>query len=146
MLSTRLVHHIEAHADTLASMVVNRFRDNEDLSGYHSLSEVSLYDRVRELCANLGEWLSEKSEDHLRERYEALGRQRFKEGVPLHQVVLALQVTKARILAYARSGGFGETALELYGREELELRIAHFFDRAVYYLVREYERSLRTRM
>src|SRR5437867_10768539 len=126
MLSTRLLHRIEDHADQLASVVIGRIQQHQDLTGYHSLSETELYDRVWAVCKHLGEWLTEKTEDPLRKRYEALGRQRWREGVPLHEVVLALQVTKDRILAFVRSDGFSETALELYGREELELRVSHF--------------------
>src|SRR5260370_25058893 len=134
MLSTRLLHRIEDHADQLANDVMRRLRANENLAGYHSLSEIELHDRICEVCKHLGEWLTEKTEEPLRERYEALGRRRFREGIPLHEVVLALQVTKDRILVFARSEGFSETALELYGREELELRGSHFFDRCIYHL------------
>src|SRR5262245_49985637 len=143
MLSTRLLHRIEDHADQLASVVIRRIQGDQDLTRYHSLSETELYDRVWTVCKHLGEWLAEKTEDPLRERYEALGRRRFHEGIPAHEVVLALQVTKNAILSFARSAGFSDTMLELYGREELELRVSHFFDRCVYYVIRGYEGSLR---
>ena len=143
MLSTRLLHRIEDHADQLASVVIRRLQADENLIGYHSLSEIELYDRVWTVCKHLGEWLTEKTEDPLRERYEALGRQRCREGIPLHEVVLALQVTKDAILSFAHSEGFSDTILELYGREELELRVSHFFDRCIYYLVRGYQASQR---
>jgi len=144
MLSTRLLHEIEAHADQLASAILCRFDANENLAGYQALSPTVLHDRIREVCEHLGEWLTEKTEDSLRERYTALGRRRFVEGVPLDEVVLAFQITKDRILAFARSQGFSDTALELFGREELELRVSHFFDRAIYYLVRAYEEARRS--
>lgn len=143
MLSTRLLHRIEDHADELARAVVRRLQANENLSGYQALSEVELYDRIREVYKHLGEWLTEKTEAPVREHFEALGRRRLREGIPLHEVVLALQLTKDRIHAFARSEGLGDSAVELYGREELELRVSHFFDRAIYFLVRGYEQALR---
>src|SRR5438128_12619820 len=118
MLSTRLLHRIEDHADELATAVVLRLQANENLAGYHSLAEIELYDRIREVYKHLGEWLTEKTEEPVREQYEALGRRRLREGIPLHEVVLALQLTKDRIHAFARSEGFSDTAVELYGREE----------------------------
>jgi hypothetical protein len=142
MLSTRLLHRIEDHADQLASAIVSRFQANENLASYHNLSESELHEQVSTICKHLGEWLTEETEAPLQERYEALGERRFRKSIPLHETVLALQLTKNRILAFAGSGGFSETALELYGREELELRVSHFFDRATYYLVRGYERAL----
>jgi len=141
MLSTKLLHRIEDHADELAASVMQRLQANENLPGYQSLSEAELYDRVWDVFKHLSEWLTEKTEDRIRERYEELGRQRFRAGIPLHEVVLVLQITKDRILAFARSEAFSETAVELYGREELELRVSHFFYRSIYYLVRGYEQA-----
>src|SRR4051812_20395403 len=124
MLSTRLLHRIEDHAEQLTSVILHRFQADEDLVSYHNLSENELHDRVWHVCKHLGEWLTEKTEAPLKENYEALGRLRFREGVPIHEIVLALQITKDRIIAFARSDGFSETMLELYGREELELRVS----------------------
>jgi hypothetical protein len=143
MLSTRLLHRIEDHADELASAVTIRLYHEPSLTEYHALSETELYERAWVVCKHLGEWLTSKTEDPVRERYEELGRQRFRQKIPLHQVVLALQLTKDRILGFIRSDGFSETTLELYGREELELRVSHFFDRCIYYLVRGYEQASR---
>lgn len=141
MLSTRLLYRIEAHADELATSVMRRLQGNENLPHFQALSEAELYDRVWNLLSHLSEWLTEKTEGRIRERYEELGRQRFHAGIPLHESVLALQITKDRVIAFARSEGFSDTFLELYGREELELRVSHFFDRSIYYLVRGYEQA-----
>jgi dsDNA-binding SOS-regulon protein len=135
MLSTRLLYRIEAHADELATSVMRRLQGNENLAHFQSLSEAELYDRVWNLLSHLSEWLTERTEGRIRERYEELGRQRF------HESVLAMQITKDRVIAFARSEGFSDTFLELYGREELELRVSHFFDRGIYYLVRGYEQA-----
>src|SRR5258708_26722581 len=141
MFSTRLLYRIEAHADELASSIMRRLQGNENLAHFQSLSEAELYDRVWNLLSHLSEWLTEKTESRIRDRYEELGRQRFHAGIPLHESVLALQITKDRVIAFARSEGFSDTFLELYGREELELRVAHFFDPSIYYLVRGYEQA-----
>ena len=53
MLSTRLVHRIEDHADELASAVVSRLHENENLIAYRSLSESELYERVWTVCKHL---------------------------------------------------------------------------------------------
>ena len=145
MLSTRLLHRIEDHADELASAVTVRLRQEPSLTEYHVLSEIELYERAWAVCKHLGEWLTNKTEEAVRERYEELGWQRFRQQIPLHQVVLALQLTKDRILAFIRSDSFSETTLEIYGREELELRVSHFFDRCIYYLVRGYEQASRAK-
>ena len=145
MLSTRLLHRIEDHAEQLTSVILHRFQSDENLASYRNLSENELHDQIWQVCKHLGEWLTERTEAPLKEHYDALGRLRFREGVPMHEIVLALQTTKDRILAFARSDGFSETMLELYGREELELRVSHFFDRAIYHLVRGYEHARKSR-
>jgi hypothetical protein len=142
VLSTLLIQRIEGHADQLAASVLRVLLTNEDLVVHHSLSENELYDWVWNIVTHLSEWLTEKTDDDIRARYEELGRQRFRAGIPLHEVVLALQIIKDRVFAFARSEYFGDTALALYGREELELSVSHFFDRCVYYVVRGYEQAL----
>jgi len=143
MVSTRLLHQIEDHADQLAARVTRVVRAEPNLKAYHSLSDHELYDRVWDLCKHLGAWLVEKPEEKIRQRYEELGRQRRFEGIPLHEVVLALVLSKDQILEFARAEGPSETSLDLYGKEELEFRISRFFDRCIYYVVRGYEESLR---
>ncbi|MBI1787693.1 MAG: hypothetical protein HYR60_09115 [Acidobacteria bacterium] len=143
MLSTRLLHRIEDHADELATRITRRLREEPNLVAYHSLSDSNLYDRIFDVCKHLGEWLADKPEEKIRVHYEELGRQRRQEAIPLHEVVLALLLTKEEILNFARSAELSETVLELYGKEELELQVSRFFDRSIYYLVRGYEEALR---
>src|SRR5688572_24130377 len=134
---------IEDHADQLSARVTSRLRREPNLIGYHSLTDNELHDRIWDVCRHLGGWLDERPEDRIRLHYEELGRQRRREAIPMHEVVLALLVSKDVILTYIRSEGLSNTVLEVYGVEELEFQISRFFDRCVYYLVRGYEESLR---
>ncbi|MGH9657980.1 MAG: hypothetical protein ACRD96_05510, partial [Bryobacteraceae bacterium] len=143
MLSTRLLHQIEDHADQLADRITERLRAEPNLAAYHALSDRELRDRIWDVCRNLGEWLVEKPEERVRLRYEELGRQRRNEAIPMHEVVLALLMTKEQIIDYARSQGLSDSVLEMYGKEELEYQISRFFDRCVYYVVRGYEEEMR---
>src|SRR5262245_8993101 len=143
MLSTRLLHSIENHADELAGQITRRLREEPNLMAYHGLADSDLYDRNWDVRRHLRECLAEKPEDKIPIRYEEMGRQRRQEGIPLHEVVLALLVTKDQILRFARSEGLSETMIDLYGKEELEFQISRFFDHSVYYVVRGYEEELR---
>ena len=78
-------------------------------------------------------------------RYENLGRQRFEEGIPLHEIVYALQLVRESMIQYIRDQGLGRTPLDIYAEEELEVGSDRIFDTIIYYFVRGYERAMRER-
>ena len=77
--------------------------------------------------------------------YCELGKKRCREEVPLSQVVQALILVKDHLRQYVLSSGLVSSAVELYGEEELNLRVGHFFDKAIYFVVKGYEAEARTR-
>ena len=82
-------------------------------------------------------------DEPLARRCEALGRQRFGEGIPLHEVVLARFIIKEGLMEFVRDHAFVETSFQLYAEEELERSVGHFFDRMIYYVICGYEEAMR---
>ncbi|HWB99439.1 MAG TPA: hypothetical protein VG672_22170, partial [Bryobacteraceae bacterium] len=72
-------------------------------------------------------------------QYERLGQERFEAAIPLHETVRAFQIVKEQIIAFVQEQMTTRTSMELYAEEELEHRLAAFFDVVVYHLVRGYE-------
>ena len=81
---------------------------------------------------------------------EQMGRTRFREGVPVSELVYALVVTKHHLRRYIRDHGLVDFAgdrvvpdellpLELHSIQELNYQVGEFFDRALYHLARGYE-------
>jgi len=73
--------------------------------------------------------------------YTALGRERFREGLPLSEVIEALNLTKYQLWAYIRDYGLLDSALQLYQALELYNSVVLFFDRAAYHITVGYERA-----
>jgi len=141
MLSDRLVRMIEHHADELTRGLVEDLRSNPRTASYHKFSREAIQLRTYHVYKDLGLWLNSKAEEDIEARYTKLGNQREAEGVPLSEVVYALTLTKYHLRDYIRVAGLADSAVDLYQSLELQRRLGQFFDKAVYYTVRAYERS-----
>jgi hypothetical protein len=144
MLSASLIRMVSDHWEEIAERVLRQVQGNSRLHTLSSLPESELRERAREVLQNLGTWLISGEED-LARRYEELGRQRCEEGIPLHEVVYALQLTREKMVQYVRDEGQGQTPFELYAEEELQHGADRIFDALIYHFVRGYEQALRGR-
>jgi hypothetical protein len=141
MLSDRLVRMIEQHADELTRALVEDLRSNPRTASYHRLSRETIHNRTYHVYKDLGLWLSSKAEEDIEANYTELGKQREAEGIPLSEVVYALTLTKYHLRDYIRVSGLADSAIDLYQALELQRLVGQFYDKAVYYTVRAYERS-----
>jgi len=141
MLLPWLMRLIETHADELAEKVINAVRTNPRTAFLHEVSEDELKRRGFDLYHNLGRWLAEKSETEIEATYRENGRRRFREGVPLSELIYALILMKQHLWDFIRKNDLPETATNLYGEEQLEMMVGQFFDKALYHAVRGYEEA-----
>ncbi len=86
----------------------------------------------------------------MRAEYEEWGRRRFRQRIPLSEIVYALLLVKHHLRRYIRDHGLVEFSADsavsgeflpvhLHGMQELNYMVGEFFDRALYYLTRGYE-------
>jgi hypothetical protein len=132
MISARLIQRIEANWERIAASVVEAVHADDRTPHYQALSDAEIHERAQDIVRNLGFWLIEGDRQELGRRYEALGRRRAEEGVPLHEILRKLQLLKRRILDFARNEKLGYNALELYAEQELFHGIDQFFDETYY--------------
>ncbi len=144
MLSANLIRLVSDHWEEIAERVLRRVRREAKLLEFGKLPEPELRERAREILQNLGNWLVSREQD-LAHRYERLGRHRCEEGIPLHEMVYALQLIKECMIQYVRDAGLRQTPMELYAEEELQRGADRIFDTLIYYFVRGYEHALRQR-
>ena len=144
MLSTRLIQMIEANAEQLTQGLVQQLKSHPHTPGYRRFPDTEIHNRTYNVYKNLGAWMVGKSRDEIRLNYEDLGRRRFGEGIPLHEVIYALILTKKNLLIYVGTHGLGGTALEIYGEQELVNKVDQFFNDAIYYTAVGYEHALRS--
>ncbi|HEV2615745.1 MAG TPA: hypothetical protein VGU63_03940 [Candidatus Acidoferrales bacterium] len=140
-LSDRMVEIIESEADAFTKGTVRNLQNSALTPSYHNLPHDELYSRVYKVYSNLGRWLWEKSNESIRAWYWELGEKRFKENVPLSEVLWALVLTKDRLIQYLDQSGLVNSAMELYQQKEFDRLIVHFFDRAICYAAEGYQRS-----
>lgn len=139
MISAKLVKMIEEHAEQLTQEFLKDVRTNPKTSSYHDVSTDELHSRTYDVYKNLSDWLIDKTEKDVEEKYLALGRMRYKENIPLSQIVYALALTKSHLISYAKRSGLADTALEFYQELELFHLVSQFYDRAIYYTICGYE-------
>jgi len=141
MLSDRLVRMIEGHAEELTRALDEDLQSNPRTASYHSLQRETIHHRTYQVYKELGVWLNSKAESDIETNFMELGKQREGEGVPLADLVYALILTKYHLRDYIRATGLGNSAVELYQVQELHRMLGSFFDKAIYYAVRAYERA-----
>jgi hypothetical protein len=141
MLSDRLVRMIENHAEELTRALVQNLQSNPRTASYHRVSREAVHRRTYDVYKNLGLWLNSKADEDIEANYTELGKKREAEGAPLSEVVYALILTKYHLRDYIRSAGLVDSAVDLYQEQELHRLVGQFFDKAIYYTVRAYERA-----
>jgi hypothetical protein len=139
MLSSRLIKLIEDHGDSITGSILNEIRVDQRLAHVSALPEGELRDRAREILRHLGHWLTAPNQDELAARFEAIGRLRYDDGVPLHEVVLSYLIVKERMLEFVRGQGIGQSTVDIYAEEELEHVVGRMFDCMIFHAVRGYE-------
>jgi len=144
MFSIRLVKLIEAHADKLAQGLMHSLQSSPRASELlRKVPADELQSRAREIYHNLGDWLLNKTESEIEERYTGLGMRRARQGVPFSQFMWAITLTKEYLWEHLESEGLLEQPIELLGELDLLHNLERFFDRAIYFASVGYESELR---
>ena len=130
----KLIEMIEDNAADMAEDLKERLLQDPATSSYQALDEHTLYENIFELYSRFGHWLlrvSEKGE--VRSHYSDIGRQRYEDGFPLHQVIQALVATKRHIWDTVLDKGIMTTAKELDSAVDFITYLNRFFDMAIYH-------------
>jgi len=143
MVSGKLIQLIETHQEQIAASVIHEIRHHPDLVHLRKLPDAELRERGLQILENLDHWLGAGHEAEIAHRYEALGKARFEESIPLHESVRALAITKDKMIDFVSEQGLTKTSMELYAEEELERRMGRFFDALIIHMVRGYETAWR---
>jgi hypothetical protein len=141
MLSNRLIKTIETHAEELTRGAVKKLQSSPHTPSYHRLSADRLHLQLFEVYHDLGQWLWKNSDQAIQIRYDELGKQRFKEGIPLAEVLWALVLTKEHLRECIGTSMSANSALDLHREQEIYRLIGRFFDRAICYAAEAYERE-----
>jgi Histidine kinase N terminal len=138
MLGLRLMRLIERHSEELALGLAEKLQATERTSDFRKTPSGELELAAAEIYGNLGEWLLQKTEDDIEERFRAIAARRAAEGIGVHQFVWALIVSRNHLWQFLQEQAFADSIVALHGELELHQMLNQFFDRALYYGVLEY--------
>ncbi len=141
MLGMRLVKLIEAHSGELCRDLTEQIRRSERTTDFRKIPAADLRLAAGEVYRNLGEWLMQKTDSDIEQRFRAAGARRMAEGIRLHQFVWALLLSRDQLWQFLRYRSFGDNIVALFGEIELQGLLNQFFDRAIYYAVLGYEEA-----
>lgn len=155
MLTARLIQLIETHSDALTRETLEDIITNERTPSFHQLHRAELELRLSAIYHNLGKWVSGPNEEAVRKDFEGWGRIRFRQGIPLSEIIYSLIITKHHLRRYIRDHGLIDSPgdrvasgeflpVGLHAIQELNYQIGEFFDRALYHLALGYEAEANT--
>lgn len=110
---------------------------------YQNVPPEELKERVYEIYRHLGDWLMNRDEFDLEQRYLKIGARRAQQNVPLSQVVCAIILTKDNLWEFLKKESVLEP-VEVFGELEMLQMLNRFFDRAIYHAVIGYDRAVAT--
>jgi hypothetical protein len=100
-----------------------------------------MYERVFDVYNKLSSWLGmdDHTKGEIRKVYTELGRKRYREGIPLHEVILAFMLIKRHLWVFIQEKQFFESTYEFSQALELNNKVVLFFDRVIYFVTMGYE-------
>lgn len=141
MVGLRLVRLIERHSERLSRALTEQIRKSERTSDFRKIQARDLQLAAAEVYCNLAEWLLQKTEKDIEDRFRTIGSRRAVEGVGLHQFVWALMLTRDHLWHFLDREGFSDNIVMLHGEQELRQMLNQFFDRAIYYGILGYSET-----
>ena len=144
MFYLELLQLIEDNAGDLTGRICKDLRTRAENKGYRILSDEKLGERVYDVCSKLGSWLGKDkhTRGEIRKIYTKIGRKRYREGIPLHEVVLAFMLIKKHLWLYVQEKNFFNSKYELSQALELNNNVVYFFDRVIYFVTMGYEEAI----
>jgi hypothetical protein len=146
MLTHKLIHLIQYHSENLAASLVRQVQMSERAGSYRNVSPEELRQRVFEIYRHVGEWLLNKSETDIEQRYLAIGARRVEQNVPLSELVWVIVLTKRNLWIYMDDVSVPGRAVDVSARQEIQARLEQFFDEAIHAAVAGYESAAQERV
>jgi len=145
MISQKLVDLIEQNAEELTRRFMKDILSREETRHYKKIPQDRTHERVFDVYRKLGSWLSKKRsmKEEIQKHYMELGRQRYRENIPLNEVVMAFLLVKRHIWLFVIDKHVIDSAYELQAVLDLNNRVVLFFDRVIFFITKGYEEELK---
>jgi hypothetical protein len=146
MLTHKLIHLIQYHSENLAASLVRQVQMSDRAGSYRNVSPEELKQRVFEIYRHVGEWLLNKSEADIEDRYRAIGARRVEQNVSLSELVWVIVLTKRNLWMYINDVSVPGRTADVSEKQEIQARLEQFFDEAIHAAVAGSEFAAQTRV
>ncbi|HEY7161779.1 MAG TPA: RsbRD N-terminal domain-containing protein, partial [Acidobacteriota bacterium] len=137
---TNLTRLIETHSDELYDRWLKEVQENPDTPSFHNYPRLQMLGHIRAIYRNVQEMIDVDNREHLERIYTMLGADRFRQGFQLSEVLKALILARRVLWMYVENHGF-YNALEMHQVMHFRHKILQFFDRAIFFVAKGYERE-----
>lgn len=131
---------IETHSDELYDSWLREVQQNSDTPSFHNYPRLQMLGHIRAIYRNVQEMIDFDNRDQIERVYTMLGADRFRQGFKLSEVLKALILARRVLWTYVENQGF-YNALEMHQAMNFRHKILQFFDRAIFFVSKGYERE-----
>lgn len=143
MLTKKIIDLIEANALQLSRAIKMELLLHQSTRSYQNIEEKTLHDWIYDVCSRFSYWLDEDREKgEVQQHYKNVGKERFRQGFELPEVISALYLTKRRLWEFIAARREADSALNLNQIVEASFLLVRFFDHAVLHVSEGYEEML----
>jgi hypothetical protein len=143
VLTKKIIDLIEANALQLSKEIKGALLLHQSTRSYQNIHEKTLHDWIYDVCSRFSYWLDEDREKgEVQKHYNNMGKERFKQGFELPEVISALYLTKRRLWEFIAASREADSALNLNQIIEVSFLLVRFFDHAVLHVSEGYEEML----
>lgn len=143
MVYLKIMEVLKTDAEQLSRRVVNDMLNRGETEYHKKYSEDIMYERVFDVYSTLSYWLDRaRPKEEIQKHFREMGKKRFEDGIPLHEVVMFLMLIKRHLWLYLLEKHFFESSYELMKSLDMNNRIVLFFDRAILAATVGYEDEL----
>lgn len=146
MLTKKIIDLIEANALQLSKEIQMELLLHQSTRSYQDIDEKTLHDWIYDVCSRFSYWLDEDREKgEVQQHYKNVGKERFRQGFELPEVISALYLTKRRLWEFIAASREADSALNLNQIVETSFLLVRFFDHAVLHVSEGYEEMLQSK-
>jgi hypothetical protein len=143
VLTKKIIDLIEANALQLSRAIKTELLLHQSTRSYQNIEEKTLHDWIYDVCSRFSYWLDEDREKgEVQQHYKNVGKERFRQGFELPEVISALYLTKRRLWEFIAARREADSALNLNQIVEASFLLVRFFDHAVLHVSEGYEEML----
>ncbi len=133
-----VIRLIENHADTLAERWVEALLKEGGAEAYLKIPKTELFPFLKETFREIGTYLDQPNHPVSSQYFKEVGRKRRHEGMPLREVIWAVQLARKVVWRYCMEQGLFDSTVDAYMALDLYKQVVHFYDAAILHVIEGY--------